>query len=85
MATIDEQLQHQLLQGFSETKGPNIDIEGQKKVEKVKTPLSYEEMKKILESGGKIPKDSLALKPGVQFRIPAGKDEIIREYQNLNS
>ncbi len=34
---------------------------------------------------GKIPKDSLALKPGVQFRIPAGKDEIIREYQNLNS
>ena len=47
MATIDEQLQHQLLQGFSETKGPNIDIEGQKKVEKVLNAMSPEEKKRF--------------------------------------
>ena len=58
MATQDEV--QALLGGVASagtTQGTNIELEGLKKVKKAKTPLTFEELQKIYETGGVIPED----------------------------
>lgn len=58
MATQDEV--QALLGGVASagtTQGINIELEGLKKVKKAKTPLTFEELQKIYETGGVIPED----------------------------
>jgi len=39
----------------------------------------------IIASANKGNKDSLAVKPGIQMRIPMDKDSVIEEYNTLNA
>ena len=58
MATQDEV--QALLGGVASagiTQGTNIELEGLKKVKKAKTPLTFQELQKIYETGGVIPED----------------------------
>jgi len=58
MATQDEV--QALLGGVASagtTQGTNIELEGLKKVKKAKTPLTFQELQKLYETGGVIPED----------------------------
>ena len=80
MATLEDQLLSSFQQTVS-TKGPTIELESDV-VQAKKTPLTYEQMKEILETGGSIPEGS-TLPTSLSMKQYASLPGGLSAYQNL--
>ena len=80
MATLEDQLLSSFQQTVS-TKGPTIELESDV-LQAKKTPLTYEQMKEILETGGSIPEGS-TLPTSLSMKQYASLPGGLSAYQNL--
>ena len=80
MATLEDQLLSSFQQTVS-TKGPTIELESDV-VQAKKTPLTYEQMKEILETGGSIP-EGFTLPTSLSMKQYASLPGGLSAYQNL--
>ena len=80
MATLEDQLLSSFQQTVS-TKGPTIELESDV-LQAKKTPLTYKQMKEILETGGSIPEGS-TLPTSLSMKQYASLPGGLSAYQNL--